>query len=100
MRVLTFQHMRILGKCWLAEMSMLDLGLIKMWKLDTTRGFEDCITIDVKLLVHMLSCTNPRILNGTHVFPMANILACLPTSRRESIADYVFMNECDASTIK
>ena len=79
---------------------MLDLGLIKMWKLDTTRGFEDCITIDVKLLVHMLSCTNPRILNGTHVFPMANILACLPTSRRESIADYVFMNECDASTIK
>ena len=33
----------------------------------------------VKIRIHMLDFTNLHILNGTHEFPMTNILTCLST---------------------
>ena len=63
---------------------MLELELIKMWKL--MGDLEDCtISVYGKILIRMLKCANLHILNDTNAFFMTNVLTCLPTSRGGSV---------------
>ena len=47
----------------------------------------------------MLKCTHLNILNSTHVFPMTNVLTCLPASGGGSVVHHAFVKECDASIV-
>ena len=52
-----------------------------------------------RLLIHMLNCTNLKIMNGTNAFPMTKVLTCLAFSRGGSVVDYVLMQACDISIV-
>ena len=51
---------------------------------------KDCLVMDYgKVLIHMLDSTNLIVLNGVTVFPLTNVLTCLPTLGGGSVVDYV-----------
>ena len=45
---------------------------------------------------HMFHGTNSKTLNGTHAFPMANVLTLLPALGGGSVDKYAWLKECDA----
>ena len=68
--------------------------------IDLMHESKNCIKSDYgRLLIHMLKCTHLNILNSTHVFPMTNVLTCLPASRGGNVVDYVLLKEWDASIV-
>ena len=64
------------------------------------RDSKYCIMTDYgRILMHMLDCTNLIVLNGINVFPLTNVLTCLPTSGGGRVVDYVFKKACDVSMV-